>query len=150
MHTEVDKKGIKALTADGKNGIYMGKSSVRFSTRKQAIYKPHISSNYFYRKYKKVFDRYDLNVDRCVVVNGCYETNVHTLKRTLNPEHAGPHSSRPDFNFIRRTFFSTIRVVFRKLKFIPTFPALEADSMLHCELNAKTKSGFRYEEIFFI
>jgi hypothetical protein len=148
LHTEVDTDNVKALKADGVNGIYMGKSSIRFGTRDQTIYKPHISANFFYHKYNDIFDKYQLDVDRCVVVNGSYHTNVHTLKRTLNPECVGRHSSHPDFEFIKDTFFPTIRVLFRKLKYIPTFPALKSDCMLYCKLNAKTKSGFRFEEIY--
>jgi hypothetical protein len=149
MYTENDIDGVKLLKADGVNGKYMGKSAVRFGSRAQTSYKPHISANFFFRKYKDVFDKYDVDVDKCVVVNGCYSTNIHTLKRTLDPEFPGKHSSRPKFEFIKETFFPTIRVLFRKLKFIPTFPALEASHMLHCKLNAQTKPGFRYEEILF-
>jgi hypothetical protein len=147
MYAVTDHNSEKELYADGVNGMYMGKSKIRFGSRKQTYKKPHISSSMYYHKYKDTFDSYNLNVDRCVIIDGCYDTNVQTLRRTINPEVKGKHSSKPSYKFIKNVLSPTIRVAFRKLKFIPSLPRLDINSMLYCRVSGNTKPGFRYEEL---
>jgi len=137
------------LTDEGVNDVYLGESEIRFGSRRQTGRKQHISSNYYYSTYKHVFDEYEINVDKCVIIDGCYDTNVQTLKRTLNPEVIGEHSGKSSYKFIKKTLFSTIRALFRKLKYIPTFPNLDVSCILNCRISKNTKPGYRFEELMY-
>lgn len=75
---------------DNVNSLKCGKIHIRKGTRPQTYFKAPQNAFDFYNMNKEVFDAYAFDLNKSVVVNGCYETNRHTLEQTAIQSNAAP------------------------------------------------------------
>jgi hypothetical protein len=100
-----------------------------------------------YYQQKDVFDMFEVDVPKCVVVEGCFDTNKFTIQRQMIPESKGEFSEYPT-NSNMEMFDESVRVVLRKLKNLYGVRAREFEDVYMSELSPDKKPGFRYEEVF--
>lgn len=97
----------------------------------------------FYRANIDLFKDTEIDVERCVIVEGNWDTNKTTLQRTASPEVSfGSNSKFVDF------LDKMAPIVFELIKKIP-FSTLPTCNFRDCEFsifNKDTLPGFRYEE----
>jgi hypothetical protein len=142
-----NNKEYTVLKADNYNSYFLGKSKIRNSTRPQSFRKANWRCNYLYHSFKKVLEDYDVDVDKCVIVTGSYDTNQHTLQRTMIPEVEGKFSEHPNPENVK-IFQNVIKVMFRKMKMYGKLETPSFDSVYHTRISKDKKPGFRYEECF--
>jgi hypothetical protein len=109
--------------------------------------KPNDKSNIKFYKHREIFKEYDCNVDKCVIIKGCYHTNFTTLQRQMIPEVEGDFSKYPTYESINE-FLPSVKVLFRKMKNVETLETQYEDCMLDTLVSIKKKPGHRYEECF--
>jgi hypothetical protein len=141
----VDAKETQ-LRSDGKNSIYFGKSKIRNGTRKQKFRKVNDRMLTPYYNFKEGFDKYNVNIPRAVIIEGCFETNKITLQRQMIPEKNGVHCEHPTIKNMS-TFDGCVRVIFRKLK-MPILPLCMIDDMLESQISLDKMPGYRYEVMY--
>jgi hypothetical protein len=134
------------LQADGINSKYLGKSSIRNSSRPQKYSKPPIEALVQYSMNKELFDEYEVNVEKCVITHGCFNSNVHVLQRQLIPEEPfADHCKYPSVDGLSK-YDETVRAVLRKLKTLSGLPTASFNDIFETELSPDKKPGFRFEE----
>lgn len=138
---KVRRKGN--MYVDGINSKFYGKHAIRNNTRRQKFLKNHLTSSVFYNHFQDVFDDYEVDVDRNVVVQGCWETNRHTLQRQMIPESHGDFTATDETMDIR-ALDRHVRNVLRKLK-ISLLPKVQKNDMLFCSFNLDAYAGFKYD-----
>jgi hypothetical protein len=145
---QIDGKYINKIYTDGYNSKYLGKSEVRNGTRKQKFRKPPTSSLIKYVLNKEIFDEFEVDVNKCVIVDGCFETNKQTLKSQLIP--ASPEGVFTRYPTVKNLelFDDTVKTIFRKLKNIGIIDVQTFDDVYLTEISPNKKPGFRYEEEF--
>jgi hypothetical protein len=143
-----DGRFQSVVYTDGYNSYDLGRSSIRNSTRRQKIKKPPISALIKYGLNEDIINDFEVNVDKCVIVDGCYKTNLQVLKRQLIPECVdGTHHLYPTIDNLKM-FDSTVKAVFRKLKTIGMIESQWFEDIADTEVSPDKKPGFRYEEEF--
>lgn len=148
VHQLIDHdKKYTVLHADGYNAKYMGKSEIRSATRAQKFRKVNWRCALMYHQFKKVMDEFNIDINKCIIVEGCYRTNVHTLRRTMSPDVKGEFSKYPTDDNIRK-LDDAARVVLRKLKMYAVNVIPNFDFVGGTEISVKKKPGYRYEECF--
>jgi hypothetical protein len=146
-HSVVAEKGYKKhVVTDGYNSLFMGKSEIRNATRNQRIRKVNERCIHEYIENKEIFDEYDVNVSRAVIVEGCYETNRITLQRQALPESTGEFNRHPT-NENLCIFDDVVKVIFRKLR-MPIFSRCGIEEMLLENVAVRKKPGYRYEAMY--
>jgi hypothetical protein len=102
----------------------------------------------FYNLNKEIFDEFEINVDKCVIIDGCYETNKQVLKRQLIPED--PNGEFTDYPTVDNLsmFDSTVFTFFRKLKKVGILENQFFSDIFDTMVSPDKKPGFRYEEEF--
>lgn len=143
----LDLDKTKLLKADNYNSVYLGKCKIRNATRRQKFRKPNYNCSLKFHKHKEVFEEFKINVDKCVIIDGCYETNCHTIQKQMVPEEVGKFSEYPNLDGVS-FLFPTIKAVFRKLRQIGRFQKQEFDDVYNTEISVKKKPGMRYEECY--
>ncbi len=150
VHQLIDNgKVYTALRSDGYNSKYIGKSKIRSTTRSQKFRKINWRCALIYHQFKNVMSKYEIDLDKCVIIEGCYRTNIHTLQRTMIPEKQGEFSQHPSKENIQK-LEDAARVALRKLKmyyinYIPSF-----EDVRNSEISITKKPGYRYEECFML
>lgn len=132
------------LEVDGIHSFRIAKHPIRNRSRPQKFSKPSIYSTNFYQNFKEIFNEYEIDVDKCVVVNGCWTTNKHTLQKQLIPRITNEFSALPNKRTLRK-LEKAAKTVLRKLK-IETLPACNMEDMLFTHYNKDTYPGFTYSE----
>lgn len=133
------------LRADKVNSIYIGKSNIRNSTRQQKFRKPNYLCLEQSVKYESIFKEYEVDVNKCIIVDGCYYTNMVTLQRQMIPEVQGVFSEYPSEENISE-FDGTVLAVLRKLKGIKQQERCDESDILNVDVALDKKPGYRYEE----
>jgi hypothetical protein len=141
----LDFDRLKSLKADGYNSKYLGKCKIRNATRRQKFRKPNLNCSIKYQKHLSVFENFNINVDKCVIIDGCYDTNLHTLQRQMTPDETGIFSEYPNRSNLE-DLLPTIKVVLRKLKRIGILRTCSFDDVFETEISVDKKPGMRYEE----
>jgi hypothetical protein len=143
---KVDGKFVNGVYVDGYNSKELQRSSVRSSTRKQKFKKAPISALNKYSQNKELFDAFEVDVNKCVIVDGCYSTNKQTLKKQLIPESlAGDHYHYPTIEGLKK-YDDTIKSFFRKMKHIGMIETQTFSDIFNTQVSPDKKPGFRYEE----
>jgi len=132
------------LIVNGVHSFRVCKHPIRNATRPQRFQKPALSSSIFYNNCKEIFDSYDINVDKCVIVAGSWTTNKHTLQQQLIPENNTEFCSLPSAK-VQKKLHNAVRIVLRKLK-IETLAKCEKGDMLFSHYNKETYPGFIYDQ----
>lgn len=136
------------ILCDGYNSLYIGRGSIRSATRKQRYKKPPLDATIQYAQNKELFDLFECDVEKAIIINGCYHSNKHTLIRQLTPENLnGDHYLHPSIENLTN-FDDTIRVLLRKIKTYDMIEQFSIDDMLNCEFDGAKKPGYTYEEEF--
>lgn len=134
------------VVADNYNSINLGFGPIRNATRKQKYKKPPLHANIEYAINKDIFDAFECDVERAVVIDGCYRSNKYTLIRQLTPENLdGTHYKHPDCETLSK-FDETIKAVIRKLSCYDMLETCAFEDVLNCEFTGEKKAGYRYEE----
>lgn len=104
------------IISDGENSYTCGKIHVRTGSRPQGYFKSPQNACDFYNLNKLLINHYDIDVDRNVIVNGCFDTNKHILQRTAIPENVTKDLARlPTYDdFVSNK--NAIMAVVRKMK----------------------------------
>ena len=86
----------KIFQTDGINSITSHrKSKIRIGTRPQYYRKPPEPASMFFHANTKLFDSNGIDLDKAVIVNGCYDTNRVTLERTAVPQIGDTFATQP-------------------------------------------------------
>lgn len=143
-----DGKYVNSVYTDGYNSYERGRSHIRNAGRKQKFRKAPYSSIMKYGCNKEIFDAFEVDVNKCVIINGCYSTNKQVLKKQLVPENlSGDFYKYPTVENLLK-FDDTVRAVFRKLKFLGIIERQKFSDIMNTEVSPLKKPGFRYEEEF--
>lgn len=100
----------------------------------------------FYERYKKSFESQGVNVDRGVVMSGCFRSNKPTLQRTMIPEVDSNFSKHPTMELIKEKEYARKSMI-RKLQ-IRELVERKIDDMSYSYFNMSTYSGLMYDEYF--
>lgn len=145
---KVSSKNEGDVLSDGYNSFTIGKGSIRNATRKQKYKKPPLDATIQYAQNKDIFDSFECDVEKAIIINGCYHSNKYTLIRQLTPENLdGDHYLYPNIENLQK-FDDSIRVLLRKIKNYETIEQFSIDDMLDCEFDGAKKPGYTYEEEF--
>lgn len=129
--------------SDGKNSIYIGKHCIRIGTAPQYYFKSIEPCVNFYHMYKRLFDDFEVYIDKAVIVAGSFATNRHTLQQQAIPEVEGEFNTINNFSF-QKKLESSVKVLFRKLK-----PSIlrqcVVEDIYYTIFDQSRKPGFRYE-----
>lgn len=134
------------LEADEKNSFYLGRHIIRSGDRPQSYSRSPDPMIEFYEQNKSLFKEFNVDVDKAVVINGCFKTNKITLQRTMIPETNSEFAGLPSMKLIKKKEVA-IKSVIRKLK-IPQLPKASVEDISNCTFNLKTFPGFHYKEYF--
>jgi hypothetical protein len=137
---------VNDIRVDGFNSIMLGKSSIRNSTRPQKYVKPSYHASIKYCQNERIFDAFDINCGKCVIVKGCYNTNKHVIQRQLVPESTSQKATEYPTVENLSPFEGSVKTLFRKIKGIGVLDAMEFEDVMHTEISPSKKPGFRYEE----
>lgn len=139
------KQKYTILHADGYNAVYFGKTNIRNSSRAQKFRKVNWRCAMIYHKYIDIFKEYGIDVDKCIIIEGCYDTNIHTLERTMNPENIGEFSKHPDKVNMKK-LEAAVKVTLRKLSMYEINEIPDFDYVYGTLIGVNKKPGYRYEE----
>lgn len=143
-----DGKYVNNIYTDGYNSKELGRSTIRNSSRRQKFQKPPLSSIVQYALNQEIFDEFDVNINKCVVVNGCYETNRQTLKRQLIPiSKDGDFFKYPTMDNLSQ-FDESVKALFRKVKQLGIIETQIFSDIFSTQVSPLKKPGFRFEEEF--
>lgn len=132
---------------DGKNSFTSkNKSTIRVGTRPQKYQKPPERAASFFHHNKQLFIDNDVDLDKCVVVNGCFDTNRVILERTAVPDVSDDTAVELPNEINMQLMKKAIKSVIRKLN-IDTIETPLFNSVLSCKFNSTTKCGFTGEYI---
>lgn len=132
------------LQCDEKNSFYLGRHILRNGDRHQHFRRSPDPMMEFYHNHKEVFQESGVDVDKAVVINGCFKSNKETLQRTMIPQFSSEFSSYPSMKLIKKKS-SAIKSVIRKLK-ITQLAKCEKLDMIDSNFNLDTYPGFTYAE----
>lgn len=132
------------LEADEVNSFYLGRHIVRNGDRKQTFTKSPDPMFEFFHTRKKYFEEFGVDIDKSIIVNGCFKTNKEVLQRTMCPEVESVFSSQPSLELIKKKEFA-IKTMIRKLR-IPQLAKCKKDDMSTSYFDLKTYPGFSYKE----
>lgn len=123
--------------------LHKRKSDVRVGTRRQRFFKPPEVATDFYNSFPELFNQFeDFDLNRHFVVEGCFETNRHTIQEQMhctNFDGAGfPNISH--YNLMEVALRDSVR----KLQ-IEEFKGVDISDIREFDFNLDTKPGFRYE-----
>lgn len=141
-----DRK-FTVLRTDNYNSYFLGKSKIRNSTRAQIFRKPSWRCSLIYASFKKHFDLFGVDVDKCVIIEGCYSSNMHTLQRTMTFDKNLSYNKYPNSYNIGK-FDNAVRAMFRKFKMYGVLPTQSFDDVYETEIGLNKKPGYRFEECF--
>jgi hypothetical protein len=120
-------------------------SDVRVSTRRQKVSRPPEICTDFFNSFPELFNGIeDFNLNKHCVVEGCFETNRHTIQAQMNCKNfydGGAIPSIHHYNILEVAIRDTVR----KLK-IKEFKGVNITDMHDFDFNLNTKPGFRYEQ----
>lgn len=148
LDNELDGGFKNKIFVDGYHSKYLGKSPIRNGTRKQKFRRPPNESFFKYELNHQIFDEFDIDVEKCVIIDGCFETNKHTLKAQLLPVVGTVESTMHPDEENMSIFDETAKVVFRKLKNLGMLEKQQFADVYQTEISPNKKPGFRYEEEF--
>lgn len=131
---------------DEKNSFYLGRHIIRNGDRPQSYNRSPDPMIEFYHQHKTAFDEFGVDVDKAVVINGCFKTNKITLQRTMIPETNSEFAGLPSMKLIKKKEVA-VKSLIRKLK-IPQLPKASVDEIADCSFNLRTFPGFHYKEYF--
>lgn len=119
----------------------LGKINVRKGTRPQGYFKSPQNAFDFYNQNKKVFDNYEVDLNKNVVVSGCFDTNKHTIQATAIPKDVSEANKRlptfDDFLYYKKQIMSVVRKLKIKEIGMPTF-----EESLNSHFRAESQPGF--------
>lgn len=133
------------LNADEYNSFYLGRHTIRNGDRPQKYSRSPDPFVNFYHRNKEVFDKYDIKVDKSIVMNGCFKSNKATLQKTMTPDFPNRFSAHPTMALIKERKVAH-KTAIRKLN-ITTLPKCERDDMLLSNFNLETYPGFTQKEV---
>lgn len=130
--------------------LHKEKSDVRISTRRQRFSKPpEICTDFFY-EFNEIFkgintadgEAKDFKLDEHVVVDGCFDTNKHTLQEQMDCKNflEGNVPNKDHYNLMKTAVADTIR----KLK-VEEFKSVDITDIRDFDFDLSTKPGYRYE-----
>jgi hypothetical protein len=129
---------------DGENSFrHKKKSNVRISTRKQRFFKPPEVATDFYHQHQSVFKNFeDFDLDKHVVVEGCYDTNKHVLAQQVDCRNFNDTVTPNEESYY--ILKDSIRDTIRKLR-IKEIGDVNISDIDDFDFDLSTKPGFRYE-----
>lgn len=137
----------KIFKTDGINSfIAKRKSKIRIGSRPQNYRKAPEPALAFYNSNKPILDSFEVDVNKAVIIDGCFDTNKVTLQRTAIPDVDNkdvldfPDSFK--IRQLRKSIKATIRKIGIEKLFCPTF-----NESGNCKFNKDTKPGFSCEYI---
>lgn len=137
----------KEFKTDNVNSfISKNKCQVRIGSRPQYYRKAPERAISFFHSNKKLFHTNDVDLDKAVIVDGCFDTNRVILERTAIPEVEFPQCLELPNDLNMNVLKKCIKATVRKLKIETLIPPKFEDS-LNCKFNKKTKPGFTSEHI---
>lgn len=137
-------KNVGKLRTDSTSSFYLGRHIVRDGDRVQKFYRSGDPFLEYYHQHSADFNKFGINVDKSIVVGGCFKTNKETLQRTMTPDKNTLLSQYPN-NKIFKKLFPAVRILLRKLK-IKTIDASCIDDMVLFPYNKDTYAGFTYDK----
>lgn len=95
-----------------------------------------------YRQNKEFFNNFELDVEKCINVEGNWLTNKVVLQDICTPDI---NEMTSDYSLFRKKMDPIVKKLLRKIPFevLPS-PTVEDNEL--CEFNPKTLPGFRYKE----
>ena len=144
LNTKTKEKKHGDLECDEYHSFYMGRHIVRNGDRPQRYMRAPDPAIEFYHNHSEVFNSLGYNIDKTIVVNGCFKTNKETIQRTMIPEVKSEFSGHPSMSLIKKKK-EAIKTVIRKLK-IRQLAKCEAEDMFNSNFNMETYPGFTYSE----
>lgn len=136
------------VEANNKDSIYLGRHYIRTNTKPQTYNKiPDVSLGFWY-KYRRNFYKVSklinqLDVDKAVVINGCYSTNKTTLQATMTPEVESGNEYPLYYSDLSDDVKAAIKHAIRKLK-LPDLEPCSLTDMYMSNVNYDASAGFRY------
>jgi hypothetical protein len=91
-----------SLYVDNLHSFFLGKHPLRNNTRKQKFSIPSVEIMKFCTANEDFFSGYEFDFGRCVINQGCWHTNKHTLQRQMIPSVSNAFTSKPDISVIKR------------------------------------------------
>lgn len=131
---------------DGVNSkTSINKMKIRFGTRPQKYKKAPEPALIFYDKNRRFLPN-DAEVEKAVVIDGCFDTNKVILERTAIPSVLKAESLELPNESNLKTLKKAIKATIRKLK-IEQIGSPRFIDCLNCKFNKTTKAGFTSEHI---
>lgn len=137
----------KNFKTDGVNSFTsLRKLKIRIGNRPQHYRKPPEPASSFFHMNKTFFLQNEVDLDKAVIVDGCFDTNREVLQRTAIPEVEDDTClelpSVENIKPLKKAIKATIRKLRIELISSPRF-----DDVLNCKFNKDTKPGFCSEHI---
>lgn len=149
--SDVDKfVGSSDVEANNYDSKFLGRHYIRLGTRPQTYTKvPEVNCG-FWHKFGKNFSNLTkdidlIDVDKAIVVDGCFLTNKVTLQKTMIPEVDKGNEYPVYYKDLDADTKATINHCIRKLR-LPDLSPCKLSDMYISNVNYDTKPGFRYEE----
>lgn len=140
-------KDEKNFLTDGKNSFTsVNKAKIRIGTRPQQYKKAPEPASTFFNYNRSLFESNEVDLDKAVVVSGCFDTNRVTLQRTAIPEcdewDATSIPTKESIAPLKKAIKATVRKMRIEILNSPRF-----DDVLNCKFNENTKPGFTADNV---
>jgi hypothetical protein len=132
------------LNSNNYDSFYLGKHKIRNGSRSQKFRLAPSCSRDFYRSNKDIFKTFEIDVEKCIVAEGNWDTNKGSLQKIMTPEIS--MNSSADFQSFKKEMMPIVKQIIKKIP----FSTLPSCNFCDCEtqiFSKNTKPGFRYEEI---
>lgn len=103
------------LSVDNVHSFYLGRHKIRNGDRIQKFSRAPDLAMEFYHKYSNIFKSQRFDLDRGVIMDGCFKSNKATIQRSMIPETDSKFSGLPSMNLIK-TKSDAIKTVIKKLQ----------------------------------
>jgi hypothetical protein len=132
------------LSTDNISSFYIGRHIVHDGDRPQRFYRSGDPFQEYYHQHSVDFDHFNVNVDRSIVVGGCFKTNRETLQRTMTPDSDTCFSKYPSNKMLEK-IYPAVRILLRKMQ-ISTIPKSNKEDMVLYPYNKNSYPGFTYDK----
>lgn len=140
-------KDEKEFKTDGVNSFKsLNKHKLRIGTRPQRYRISPEPALTFFNQNKEYFAENEVDLNKFLVVDGCFDTNRTILQRTATPEDVNDECielpNLSNLNILKKSIKATIRKIKIELISSPTF-----SQALMCKFSKDTKPGFSAEHV---